>query len=38
MKLNKLLQLLILLCLMPYISGCAVVAIGGAANGSNRRR
>ena len=31
MKLNKLLQLLILLCLMPYISGCAVVAIGGAA-------
>lgn len=31
MKHTKLLQLLILLCLMPYISGCALVAVGGAA-------
>lgn len=31
MKQLKLLYLLILLCLMPYISGCAVVAVGGAA-------
>ncbi|MAS81114.1 MAG: BON domain-containing protein [Legionellales bacterium] len=31
MKNIKLLYLLILLCLMPYISGCAFVAVGGAA-------
>jgi len=31
MKHIKLLHLLILLCLMPYITGCAIVAVGGAA-------
>ena len=32
MKHIKFLYLLILLCLMPYISGCALVAVGGAAS------
>ncbi len=35
MKQLKLLYLLILLCLMPYISGCAVIAVGGAATAAS---
>lgn len=35
MKHIKLLQLLILLCLMPYISGCALVAVGGIATAAS---
>ncbi len=31
MKHIKLLHLLILLCLLPHISGCALIAVGGAA-------
>ncbi len=32
MKHIKLLYLLILLCLMPHLSGCALIAVGGAAS------